>query len=388
MQLKVSNIMVRKINRNRVFRFINSVGRTSMPSIGTALGMSGPTVLQMIRELMELKVIEEVGEFGSTGGRKAKAVSISRDFCYAVGIDITRNHISILLLNIVKEIDKCVRIRKPFVLEENYFIELSEILCKFIKDCKVPEEKIIGVGLTVPGAIDYQNSKVSCSHILDIENVDCEIFLRHIPYPGVLLNSSKACVLAEYFKGSRKESMVYLSLSNSVEGALILNLEGESSSYLQESSFNQIYIGNKGKSAEFGHMIIHSHGQRCYCGKKGCLNVYCSVLRLTNLTHGNLEEFFEGLERNDCKFEKVWNHYLADLAIAVDTLRMCFGCTVVLGGYLGRYMGPYLEGFRKMLSENNSFGDTCEYVKVCKYHVEASALGGALYQMEKYIDTI
>ena len=43
MKKGASSIEVKRLNRNRVFRYLNSRERTSMPDIAEALGMSGPT---------------------------------------------------------------------------------------------------------------------------------------------------------------------------------------------------------------------------------------------------------------------------------------------------------------------------------------------------------
>ncbi len=77
-----------------------------------------------------------------------------------------------------------------------------------------------------------------------------------------------------------------------------------------------------------------------------------------------------------------------DLAIVVDNLRMCLDCEVVLGGYVGNYMEPYIEQFRAVIAAKNIFGGSGAYVRTCRYREEASAYGAALYQIEKYISKI
>ena len=65
-------------NKTRVFRFISQQGRTSKLEIVSRLGISLPTVLQTLKELTEDGLIWEMGEFESTGGRKAKALAAVR----------------------------------------------------------------------------------------------------------------------------------------------------------------------------------------------------------------------------------------------------------------------------------------------------------------------
>ena len=114
MKRSTSNQEVKKLNRNRVFRYVNSREETSMPEISAALSISGPTVLKIVNELKEEKLIREVGEFESTGGRKAKAIAAVRDVKYAIGLDITKNHVGIVYTDLSGKALKHERVRKPF----------------------------------------------------------------------------------------------------------------------------------------------------------------------------------------------------------------------------------------------------------------------------------
>lgn len=94
------------------------------------------------------------------------------------------------------------------------------------------------------------------------------------------------------------------------------------------------------------------------------------------------------MEAGNQDLKKIWNEYLKDLAIAVDNLRMCFDCEIVLGGYVGSSMEPYIQEFRNLVAEKDIFENSGDYVYVCQYQQEASALGAAIFQIEKFIDTI
>ena len=96
MKRSTNNSEVKKLNRNRVFRYINDRDETCMPEISAALDISSPTVLTIVNELKEDNLITEVGEFKSTGGRKAKAIASIKDSRYTIGLDITKNHIGII----------------------------------------------------------------------------------------------------------------------------------------------------------------------------------------------------------------------------------------------------------------------------------------------------
>lgn len=105
---------VKKENRNRIYRYVRKSGIVLNPDIVYELKLSLPTVTQNTKELIEMGLIKENGELESTGGRKAKALSIEPDFRMAAGLDITKNHIGLVLTNLTGEILRYERIYYPF----------------------------------------------------------------------------------------------------------------------------------------------------------------------------------------------------------------------------------------------------------------------------------
>ena len=139
---KITNMEVKKKNRNRIYRYMCKAGTVSNPDIAYELKLSLPTVTQNTKELVKMGLIEEKGELESTGGRKA--LSITANSKMAVGIDITRNHIGFLLTNLLGDILKYERIPYSFCKGESYFCEVNEKLESFLKDSPAEKEKILG----------------------------------------------------------------------------------------------------------------------------------------------------------------------------------------------------------------------------------------------------
>ena len=76
---KITNMEVKKKNRNDVFRYICRNGMVSNPDISYELKLSLPTATQITKELIGRGLVEEKGEMESTGGRKAKALAVSEN---------------------------------------------------------------------------------------------------------------------------------------------------------------------------------------------------------------------------------------------------------------------------------------------------------------------
>lgn len=371
---KITNMEVKRKNRNGVFRYICKNGTVSNPDISYDLKISLPTATQITKELIAEGLLEEKGELKSTGGRRAKALSAVVNARLAVGLDITKNHITLALTNIVGEILRYERIYQPYISGEEYYQKVRERLELFLDKGDADRDKVLGIGISFPGIVDLDKGLITYSHILGVEAIQLASVSAFFPYPCFFLNDANAGAYAEGFHGDEAERFFYLSLSNTVGGAIF--------------SGNELIQGKNFRCGEVGHMTVIKDGESCYCGKRGCLDAYCAAWRLSEAAEGNLEQFFCLLDQGDAETVKVWDSYTDYLAIAVNNIHMVLDCDIVLGGYVGSYMGPHLRGLWEKVAGRNTFGEKDSYVKVCNYKVAAAALGAALKVIETFVSQI
>ena len=85
----------KKLNKNRIFRLIYNSDKISRQEIADQLGLSLPTVNQNLKMLMEDGLIEYVGNFTSTGGRRAQAITINNNARKAISVNIKADYINV-----------------------------------------------------------------------------------------------------------------------------------------------------------------------------------------------------------------------------------------------------------------------------------------------------
>lgn len=368
---KITNIEVKKKNRNDVFRYICSKGMVSNPDISYALKLSLPTATQITKELIEKGLVEEKGELESTGGRRAKALAVSDHVGKAVGLDITKNHISIMLTNLTGSILKYDRIFLPYKAEDSYYQEVSQKLECFLREGGHRRESILGIGISFPGIIDLEKEQVADSHILGVKMLPFSSVSRFFSYPCHFLNDANAGAYAEGIQSESMERFFYLSLSNTVGGAVYSN--------------GRLEQGKNFRCGEAGHMTIVPDGEKCYCGKSGCLDAYCSARCLSD---GRLEDFFERLGQGDQEAAGLWDKYTYYLAIAVNNIHMVLDCDLVLGGYVGSCMGEYIKDVQDKVSQRNTFAEGSSFVRCCRHKTGAAALGASLNVIELFMEQV
>lgn len=370
--ISINNMDVKRVNRINTLRCLLDCEKISQSELAQKINLSWPTVLQNVKELVALGLVQEVGAYKSTGGRKAKAYSAIPNAKLAVGLDITQNHIGFTLVNLSGIIVKYTRKKRAFLLREDYFRTLGQLLEDFLKNEET--DKIFGVGISVPGIISEKGDKIIFSHALDIYDVETTKFSQYIPYPCIFLNDANAAGLAEVWRKHESDNLIYLSLSNTVGGAIIYS--------------GNLFSGNNLRAGEFGHNTLVPDGRQCYCGKKGCLDSYVSAKVLSEKANGNLAMFFENLRDGDDLSVKVWKEYLDYLAIAINNLRMSFDCDIIAGGYVGAFLEEFGAPLRDILANRNTFEQDASYLKYCTFKLEASALGAALMQIELFLQQI
>lgn len=371
---QITNIEVKKNNRNRIFRYICKKEKTSNPEISYDLKMSLPTVTQNTKELIEKGLIQEVGELQSTGGRRAKALSVISNSKLAIGLDITKNHVGILLTNLKGEIIKYERFNNPFKDEDNYYIEINKKINDFLSEIVKNDKNILGMGISFPGIINLEKEMVSYSHMLGLKALPFNSISKFFSYPCYFINDANAGAYAEGINKEQKDEFFYLSLSNTVGGAIF--------------NSNELIYGKNYRSGEVGHMTIVPNGINCYCGKSGCLDAYCSAKRLSDITDGNLDLFFKRLENNDKNIKEVWDDYTTYLSIAINNINMILDCDVIIGGYVGSFIEPHIDSIKKKVAKRNTFSDDSSFIKNCSYKVATAALGAALNVIEKFIKQV
>lgn len=122
---QITNIEVKKNNRNRIFRYIRKAGVVSNPDIAYHLQMSLPTVTQNTKEFLERGLLQEVGELASTGGRRAKAFKSLCGFSACSRNRYYRKSCEHALVNLQGEILDCQRFAKPYEKGMAYYQELA-----------------------------------------------------------------------------------------------------------------------------------------------------------------------------------------------------------------------------------------------------------------------
>lgn len=143
---------------------------------------------------------------------------------------------------------------------------------------------ICGLGIGAPGVVDGKKGLVLTSGNLDWENKPlAKDVSAALSLPVTLTNDANAAAYGEYFCGAGKQykSIVLLTLGTGVGSGIVLN--------------GKLFEGSEGVGAELGHEVIRLGGEKCVCGRRGCLEQYVSATALIRQTKRAMEKEKESI---------------------------------------------------------------------------------------------
>jgi predicted NBD/HSP70 family sugar kinase len=228
--------------------------------------MSPTSITRIVNELQLQGFVRETELVTSGVGRKATLLEVCGNVLYTIGVEIDKSIIKIGIVNYVGEIESLHKYNRNELESYDETLQKVNINVKSIMDRNgIPETKIIGLAIGLPGYVDYKNGVVKVSDQLKWKDVNLADDLKKLTSFDVIIdNELKMKVVAENFIGKAKNSQncILLGIGSGIGSAIILN--------------GEIYRGESNNAGEIGHTVIDPTGNVCNCGKIGCLATYIS----------------------------------------------------------------------------------------------------------------
>lgn len=199
---------------------------------------------------------------------------------YYVGIDIGGTNVKI---GIVDEEGKIVvKASIATAGDKDYKKIVCDVTAKIreiAETAKISWDDVVGIGIGCPGIITSEKGIVDYTCNLGWVNVPlAEEFKAVSGKPVYISNDANVAALGEAMFGTGKEyhDVIFITLGTGVGGGVIIE--------------NKLFEGYKSKGAELGHMVIVTDGETCGCGRRGCMEAYCSATALIRDTKRAMEK--------------------------------------------------------------------------------------------------
>ncbi len=127
---------------------------------------------------------------------------------------------------------------------------------------------LVGIGIGAPNANFYKATIEHPPNLgWDFVDVRAEV-ARYYDVPVAVTNDANAAALGEMLFGAAKgmKDFIAITLGTGLGSGIVSN--------------GELIYGADGFAGEIGHTIVDPDGRQCGCGKRGCLETYCSATGL------------------------------------------------------------------------------------------------------------
>lgn len=272
-----------------------------------------------------------------------------------LGIDVGGTDVKIGILDenatILKQDSTPTGVGKP---HQDIIRNMAETALSLLGEAGYTVDDVAAVGVGVPGIVDNKTGIVM--RCVNMEWWDIPFrseMQKYIPKPVILDNDANMAGFAESVCGvsAGTDSSVFITLGTGIGSGLIFN--------------GKPWTGFHNAGGELGHVIMDIDGIPCTCGRKGCLERYCStkaLVRITretaadhpesmlwsvtehNLDNLNGKNIFACAMKGDPIALEAFNQYIHNLCLALSSVICLLDPEViVLGGGLSKD-GDFLLG--------------------------------------------
>ncbi|MEU2432411.1 ROK family transcriptional regulator [Streptomyces sp. NPDC007861] len=278
METPGSQTSLHRANLERVVRAVRMAGSLTQAEIARSTGLSAATVSNIVRELKDGGTVDVTPT--SAGGRRARSVSLSGDAGIVIGVDFGHTHLRVAIGNLAHQV--LAEESEPLDVDASAaegFGRAEQLVKRLIETTGIGQDKVIGVGLGVPGPIDLESGTLGSTAILPgwsgINPAD--ELSRRLGVPVYVDNDANLGALGELVWGSGRgvRDLAYIKVAGGVGAGLVIQ--------------GQIYRGPGGTAGEIGHITLDESGPVCRCGNRGCLETFAAapyVLPLLRPSHG------------------------------------------------------------------------------------------------------
>lgn len=273
---------------------------------------------------------------------------------------------------------------------EEIINDMADLCHTVTQNANISWEQVEAIGIGVPGAVNQKDGMIVYTNNLNLTGVPAgKMLAEKLQKPVYLGNDASCAALGEFVSGSAKEynSIILVTLGTGVGGGIILN--------------GKLWEGFNGAGGEIGHMVIHSGGEPCSCGRQGCWEAYSSATALIRDTKRAMEEHpesylhtllsqrskisaktaFDAVKKGDKTAKEVVDRYLFHLSEGLANISNIFEPdAIILGGGVCNEGDALLVPLKELVAPKFHAGDRLPHadIKIASLGNDAGIVGAAM----------
>jgi predicted NBD/HSP70 family sugar kinase len=285
---------VRATNLALVLAFVRANAPCSRADIAASTGLNKATVSSLVAELMERRLVREIGRTENRLGRPATMFVLDGAAYAAVGLEVNTDHLTVVAIDLAGE--RLLSWRRAFAGRSTppakAVATVAALVRKAVAKVQSEERRVLGVTVGVAGLVDSGGVVRFAPNLgwTDVALQEALVKALETPdFPVTVENEANLAAQAEYRYGPHLDvaNMIYIAGHAGLGAGIIAD--------------GRLLRGGAGYSGEVGHVVVDPRGPACACGRRGCLEAVAGigalVRRVGGDETGDLEAEIEDLVR-------------------------------------------------------------------------------------------
>ncbi|WP_226016448.1 ROK family transcriptional regulator [Novosphingobium sp. FKTRR1] len=231
-------------NQRVTLHAIRVNGPITRVDLARITGLTPPSIANITKRLAAEGLIVEAGQQRGGRGQPATKLVVNKDACHALGVNIDRDHITVVLVNFAGEVlaqaTRDIGFPAPEDVQEHYRASAEGLVAQ----AGIDPDLLVGVGVAMPddfGLVDLPGRPTDYERW---ESADIAALLAE-PFrlPVFVENDAAAAAMGEQQLGHglRAASFFYLLVSSGLGGGLVID--------------GNYFRGANGRSGEIGFLL-------------------------------------------------------------------------------------------------------------------------------------
>lgn len=362
-------------NQRVTLHAIRVTGSLTRIDLANITGLTPPAIANITKRLLAEGLIAEAGRRLGGRGQPPTNLVINPDACYAVGINIDRDHVTVVIVDFLGQTKARVTREVEFALPADVKALYESEIARLIELAEIDPDRIVGVGVARPdelGSVDLADRPPAYAEWNDVDLVT--LFADPLGLPVFVENDAAAAAMGELQLGlgQQSSSFFYILISWGLGGGLVID--------------GAYFRGADGRSGELGFLLSEGRDGREPVQRVVSLSGLSTVLQAGGFRVGEmLGEFV------DPELDAVVNQWID---AAVDRLvepLISINClinpaSIFIGGRLPEpYVSRMAERLNILLRERAGNAPALAPVRRAMLAEDAPAVGAAILPFSHFL---
>ena len=244
--ISITPSRMRSINQTAVLEYVRVNRVVSRSELSEALGLSLPSVVRIVDELIEKKLIRFSGQFEKSGGRRRPLIEFDMASNIAVSVEVGDRIINGAIIDLEGNVLERRVTPCPTVDPDTILDTLLRTVAALHTIAQASDKNYLGIAVEVPCVAETSTGKILSS--------EPSLFWDHLPLgdilrekfkvPNIVENDSNAAALGEMWYGNHQGiyNLALIQLRKGLGVGLIVD--------------GSIYRGANNAAGELGHLVF------------------------------------------------------------------------------------------------------------------------------------